>query len=138
MAGGFKLALLKQLAAFGATGAFSLLTNLGVTYALHEFAGVAVELSYVGGYLSGILVTYFICRYLVFDAAHANAVSQFTKFLVSSLLFRGVELIVTIALYRQADLPYLLVPVIVVSLSFFGKFFFYRARVFVEKDKASR
>ncbi len=130
--------LLKQLAAFAVTGVVSLLCNLGVTYALHEIVGVAVELSYAGGYVTGIFVTYFICRYVVFDASHANPVSQFTRFMVSSLLFRGAELLVTILLYRLADLPYLVVPVMVVSVSFFGKFFFYRARVFVDRSKGNR
>ncbi len=127
--------LVKQMFGFGALGVVLLGINLAVTAALREFAGVGVEIAYIGGYASVVVIGFIACRHTIFAAAAGDPTRQFIIFLLSSIFFRSMEYLASVLLYTVLDIQYLLAPVIIQGLSFLIKFFYYRTVVFSDREK---
>ena len=119
-----------QLLRYGLGGVLLLPANLAVAALLHEVFGVIVEVAAACGFIVVLLVGFAMCRYVVFDAMGDNAARQFTAFAVSSVFFRGIEYAAFVALYRYADVQYVVSMVSVVGVSFIVKFAYYKRVVF--------
>jgi putative flippase GtrA len=127
----------KQISGFGAVGALTFAANLAVTAGLHELAGLNVEISYAGGYTTALFVSFLLCRYTIFSATTENPFRQFAIFAISSILFRGLEYIASVLCYKFFGMQYLLAMVLVQSLTFIIKFFYYRTVVFSDDKNSS-
>jgi len=127
------LKLAKQIPGFGASGVASLSTNMMVTALLHDGLGLRLEWAYLGGYSSALVVSFLICRHLIFKATDTPRVRQFVFYFASSLSFRGLEYLASLAIQKQSGHHYLVPLFIVAVISFFIKFFYYRATVFRER-----
>jgi putative flippase GtrA len=122
---------------FGWGGAVAALTNLAVVALAREIGGFSVGTAYLLSFSVVLCLSFALCRYTVFRATHEDIRRQFAKFVLSSLVFRGVELSASYALYELAGVHYFLALLAVQVSSFFIKFFYYRAIVFSAGDSAS-
>ena len=113
----------KQMSSFAAAGVFVLFTNIAVTAMLREWAGLAVELAYAGGYTTVLTISFLLCRHAVFNAADGNLNRQFTYFIVSSVFFRSMEFAANVVCYKLFAIQYLWALVMIQLLSFVIKFF---------------
>lgn len=125
------------MSGFGAAGVIALLANIAVTAMLREWVGLAVELAYAGGYTTVLIISFLLCRHAVFDAADGDLNRQFTVFVVSSVFFRGMEFAANVVCYKLFAIQYLWALVMIQSLSFVIKFFYYRAVVFSDDGRPS-
>ena len=76
-----------------------------------------------------IVFNFWLSRRFVFRAT-GNVRSQFSRFLSTTVLMRGVEYLLFLLLYRVFSLHYLLALTISLGLSTCIKFFVYRGLVF--------
>jgi|GEM_PF-5594848 len=127
----------EQLGLFGSSGVVAMALNLLVTTTAHEAAGLSVGASYGLGFSVVLVVSFMLCRHKVFDAATQAIRPQFTRFVISSLFFRGAEYASCYLIFKVLGIHYFVSLVAVQITSFFIKFFFYRAVVFSGDDKAS-
>jgi putative flippase GtrA len=123
----------KQLQAFGFTGVVIFLTNLTITYLMKSGLGFSVEVAYLAGYSSAILIGFLICRHAVFKATEQSPGKQLILFIISSIFFRGIEYGTSLFLNKGMEIHYLSALVVVAIASFFVKFFYYRSMVFRTK-----
>jgi len=125
----------KQLPAFGATGAIGFVVNIAVTTAVKDGFGFPVEIAYLAGYSSALIIGFMICRHYVFKTASQSAGRQMALFLVSSLFFRSTEYLASLLLNKGMEIHYLLSLFIVTISAFFLKFIYYRKTVFKPTTK---
>lgn len=111
-------------------GVLSFFLTLGLTAFFHEMVALPEEGAYFCAILVVFLVNFSGARYFVFNADGKPIVKQFLQFVVSSLFFRGGEFLAFLLLHSLLGMYYLLATVIVMTVSFIGKFMFYRSRVF--------
>ncbi|MBB54792.1 MAG: hypothetical protein CMF67_10515 [Magnetovibrio sp.] len=126
------LASRKQLSSFGLVGVLGLGANLVVTAFVSEAINVAVELAYLMGYVSALVIGFVLCRYFVFKTTNYTPGAQLTAFVISSTIFRGLEYGASLFLHVVLGVNYLLAIVIVAVGGFFLKFAFYRSHIFAK------
>ena len=106
-------------------------TNIFLTAILHEWFLVPVAWAFAASLLVAYLVSFGSFRYVVFDNARSRpAVTQMLLFLITSFCLRGAEFIGFSILHLVIGFHYLLSIFASLTVSFFGKFFFYRQYVF--------
>ena len=126
----FQKNTLKQFPAFGMTGAAGFLTNLSVTTTMKSCLGLPTETAYLAGYVSALIVSFILCRHIVFKASDQSPREQLASFLFSSLIFRGFEYAGSLYLHKVLEFHYLLSLTVITFAFFFIKFIYYRNFVF--------
>jgi putative flippase GtrA len=120
------------LVRFGALGAVTFATNVGLTVFLHEVMRLSEEFAFALSLVTVFSISFVACRYIVFENAwEGDPRNQVFLFLVSSLGFRGIEYVMFLLLHSLLGIYYLVALTTVLIVSFFAKFLYYRRAVFV-------
>jgi len=117
------------MAKIAGLGVISAGLNISITVALHEIAGVMVEIAFLVGIATVMIVNFFAAQ-AIFCARDGDSRKQFVIFALSSLCFRGGEYISFLALHTWLGAPYLLAIFMILGTFFLLKFFFFRDVVF--------
>jgi putative flippase GtrA len=119
----------------GAVG-FSL--NIAITVSLHEWMRAPEELAFAVALAFVFILSFFAGRYLIFEgAARGNVRRQLGRFGFWNAGFRLAEYSCFLVLHTLLRLPYLLIIVTVLGVSFLTKFFAYSTVVFVDDREVS-
>ncbi len=122
--------LSRQVVGFGIGGAISMGCNLLVTAGLHELAGLDVDLAYISGLATAMVVNFLVCRYAIFADSTDGPARQFVIHVASTAMFRGFEYAGFFVLHHVIAVHYL-AAIVLVQVIFFGvKFAYYRTVVF--------
>ena len=115
---------------FAAGGVISSGVTIGITALLHEQFELDESIAAAGGLATALVINFLVLRHLVFGSRSAPVAGQFTRFLASSGIFRGIEYIGFLIVNKVLGIQYLLGLVIVLGLSFILKFIVYERFVF--------
>jgi putative flippase GtrA len=115
-------------------GGLSSALTVGLTVWLHEWVGLAEELAVPATYGVVLLNNFLWFRYFVFDAQHHPVGRQATRFVLSSLGFRGVEYAGFLALHTWLGWPYLPVLIGLLVLSTVVKFVAFGGWIFARRS----
>lgn len=111
-----------------ATG-LSVSLTLGAPVALHELLGVMEEYAVALALGAAFLVNFFMARYFVFESI-GSPQGDFARFALLSIIFRFLEYLGFIVIFRFLDDYYVICLIIVLLFSFILKFCVYRSYVF--------
>lgn len=123
------------MAKIAGLGVISAGLNISITVVLHEILGVMVEVSFLVGISTVMIVNFFAAR-SIFRAQGGDSRRQFVMFVISSLCFRGGQYLSFLALHTWLGIPYLLAIIVVLGAFFLFKFFFFRDVVFAPRQAA--
>jgi putative flippase GtrA len=119
------------LTKFGLLGALSLIVNLAVTTGLHELLGAAEETAFAVALATVLAMNFALCRYFVFErASEGDAGRQLSLFVISSLGFRGVELLAFFVVHTFLGVQYVVAILSILATSVLVKYLFFRSVVF--------
>ncbi len=121
----------RSLLRYCLVGAGNFGLSLGLTAFLHEILGAPEELAFGVTLVTLFVINFFVSRHYVYQASDGSARRQFGRFLVSAASFRALEYGAFLLVHTVLGVYYLAAVVAVQVTSFFGKFLFYRAFVFV-------
>lgn len=108
---------------FFVVGVLSSLVDIGLLYALCEYAKMWYILAAVISYCCGILVSYSLNKILTFHDRTRNYLSQFTTFAAISLSCLMVNVTIIWILVELAALNYLAAKVIATICAFFWNYY---------------
>ena len=98
---------------------------------LHEWFLVPEIWAFACSISLAFIVSFLSFRYVVLEnARQQSATRQLGSFLISSACFRASEYVAFLILHIVFGLYYILSVLIVLTVSFFAKFLFYRRHVF--------
>jgi putative flippase GtrA len=101
---------------------------------LHEWLLVPEIWAFACSISLAFIISFLSFRYVVLEnARQQSATKQLGSFLIASACFRASEYVVFLILHLVLGLYYIVSVVIVLTASFFAKFFFYRRNVFVQR-----
>jgi putative flippase GtrA len=115
---------------FGLLGVASFTANLGLTAFFHEVLRWRPEIAFAVPLAIVLALNFVACRHLVFEATGDDTGRQLLRFVLSSLGFRSAEWVAFVIIHSIAGLYYLSAVIVVLLVSFFVKFFFFRSVVF--------
>lgn len=122
--------LLRPVALMAVMSGVSFVVNLGLTHGLHEVLGASAELAFLISLATVMVMNFLACRYFIFDAREGDFRGQAVRFLMSALLFRGVEYLAFLVIHTWLGVHYLLAIAGVLGASFVTKFLFFGRFVF--------
>ena len=96
---------------------------------LHEVVGFAEQYAVLISQVTVLLMNFVSVKFYVFRRG-GESVTQFVRFIGSSLFFRAAEYGLFLALFQWLGLHYILALLIALSLSFVVKYFVHRHYVF--------
>jgi putative flippase GtrA len=111
--------------------------NVGLTAALTELAGWPEEAAFAAALVVAMTSNFLFMRYWIYDGAAGSGPRQVLLYLLSSVIFRGLEYALFLVAHTWLGVPYVLAITGVLGLSFLTKFFYYRAVVFKGQGSAS-
>jgi putative flippase GtrA len=121
--------VLIQALSFGASGFVSTGINIFVTAFFYEIVCLPVEIAYAIGLASATVTNFFLCRDAIFRSSKKFKL-QFPIFILSSLLFRGIEYLAFLVIENNTNFPYV---VVIFAIHFFStliKFLYYKTFLF--------
>ncbi len=128
---------LGDLLRYALASAFSFVLVIASTAALHELLGLSRALAPAIALALAFVVNYALLRRFVFPNQSASWGRQMLETAVASVLFRGLEYAIFLALYLGFGLDYLLATGASLCISAVGKFAVYREIVFNRRRTAS-
>lgn len=131
MARYIKRPILREFFWYLVFAAINFAINLGLTMMLHEWLLMPAPLAVACSITLAFFVSFLSFRYVVLESAKEfSALRQLRSFLLTSVCFRLAEYASFLVLFALIGLNYLVAILIVLSVSFCSKFFFYRLHVF--------
>ena len=116
---------LGQVLRFGLMTGMSASVTIGLPIILHELFGVTPQHAAAVAFLVAFLLNFVSLRRLVFRSSH-GAGRDLVTFIVSSLVFRGIEYVAFLLLTTVAHIHYVIALLGVLTLSTLAKFVWYR------------
>jgi len=107
---------------FLAAGILSTVTDIGILYVLTENFGVWYLFSATVSYCCGILVSFFLNKYITFNDTRTDPFRQFPLFVAISAGSLILNLIVLFVTVNQFSFHYLAGKIVAVSFSFFWNY----------------
>jgi putative flippase GtrA len=107
--------------------------NVGLSLVLAEAAGMRAEWAFATALAVMFVVNFCGLRYFVYRQRHDSVPTQFASYVGSALGFRACEYAVFLVGHTVIGCPYRLAVIGVLTLSFLGKYFFYKHVVFARR-----